>query len=91
MNRHSINGKAFWLTGNAYIGRYVSRYRTRCKERAGTFIRFHIKRQKRYHSPSKVMNKYLNIVDIPPVDGCDIITTIDVGMQDIAEKHWWMN
>lgn len=32
------------------------------------------------------MNKYLNIVDIPPVDGCDIITTIDVGMQDIAEK-----
>lgn len=34
----------------------------------------------------KVMNKYLNIVDIPPVDGCDIITTIDVGMQDICEK-----
>ena len=34
----------------------------------------------------KVMNRYLNIVDIPPVDGCDIITTIDVGMQDIAEK-----
>ena len=34
----------------------------------------------------KVMNQYLNIVDIPPVDGCDIITTIDVGMQDIAEK-----
>ena len=37
----------------AYIRRYVSRYRTRCKERVGTFIRFHIKRQKRYHSPSK--------------------------------------
>ena len=34
----------------------------------------------------KVMNKYLDIVDIPPVHGCDIITTIDVGMQDIAEK-----
>ena len=34
----------------------------------------------------KVMNKYLNIVDIPPVDGYDIVTTIDVGMQDIAEK-----
>lgn len=34
----------------------------------------------------KVMNKYLNIVDIPPIDGCDIITTIDVSMQDIAEK-----
>jgi len=34
----------------------------------------------------KVMNKYLNIVDIPPIDGCDIITTLDVGMQDICEK-----
>lgn len=34
----------------------------------------------------KVMNKYLNIVDTPPVDGCDVITTIDVGMQDIAER-----
>lgn len=34
----------------------------------------------------KVMNKYLNVVDIPPVDGSDIITTIDVGMQDICEK-----
>lgn len=34
----------------------------------------------------KVMNKYLNIVDIPPVDGCDLVTSIDVGMQDICEK-----
>lgn len=34
----------------------------------------------------KVMNKYLNIVDLPPVDGYDLITTIDVGMQDICEK-----
>ena len=32
------------------------------------------------------MNKYLNIVDIPPIDGCDLIATIDVGMQDICEK-----
>ncbi len=34
----------------------------------------------------KVMNKYLNIIDIPPVDGYDIVSTIDVGMQDICEK-----
>ena len=34
----------------------------------------------------KVMNTYLNIVDRPPVDGCDIITTLDVDMQDICEK-----
>lgn len=34
----------------------------------------------------KVMNKYLNIVDIAPIDGCDIVSTIDVDMQDICEK-----
>lgn len=34
----------------------------------------------------KVMNKWLNIVDRPPVDGCDLISTLDVGMQDICEK-----
>lgn len=34
----------------------------------------------------KVMNKYLNITDIEPVDGADIISTIDVDMQDICEK-----
>lgn len=34
----------------------------------------------------KVMNKFLNIVDVPPEDGSDVITTIDVDMQDICEK-----
>lgn len=34
----------------------------------------------------KVMNKYLNIVDRPAVDGCDLLTTLDVDMQDICEK-----
>lgn len=34
----------------------------------------------------KVMDRYLDIVDIPPVDGCDVVSTIDVGMQDIADK-----
>ena len=34
----------------------------------------------------KVMNKYLNITDIEPIDGADIISTIDVDMQDICEK-----
>ena len=34
----------------------------------------------------KVRNQYLNIVDKASVDGCDLITTIDVDMQDIAEK-----
>ena len=34
----------------------------------------------------KVMNRYLNIMDTPPVDGADIVTTIDVSMQDLAER-----
>ena len=34
----------------------------------------------------KVLNKYLSITDTPPTDGMDIITTIDVDMQDLAER-----
>ncbi len=34
----------------------------------------------------KVLNRYINITDVPPIDGADIVTTIDVGMQDLAER-----
>ena len=34
----------------------------------------------------KVLNTYLNITDTPPIDGADIVTTIDVGIQDLAER-----
>lgn len=34
----------------------------------------------------KVLNTFLNIVDTPPVDGADIVTTIDIDMQDLAER-----
>lgn len=34
----------------------------------------------------KVFSKYLTIVDRPAVNGCDIVTTLDVNMQDICEK-----
>lgn len=34
----------------------------------------------------KVLNKYMNIPVTPPIDGADIVTTIDVNMQDIAER-----
>ena len=34
----------------------------------------------------KVMNRYLSFIDVPPTDGDDIQTTINVQMQDIAEK-----
>ncbi len=34
----------------------------------------------------KVRNCYLPIEDVPPVNGADIVTTIDVKMQDFCEK-----
>lgn len=34
----------------------------------------------------RVRNRYLTIVDKPAEDGYDIVTTINVGMQDICEK-----
>ena len=34
----------------------------------------------------KIRNRYMNITVAPPVDGADIVTTIDVGMQDLAER-----
>jgi len=34
----------------------------------------------------KVLSKYLDIPVKSPIDGCDIVTTIDVGMQDLAER-----
>ncbi len=34
----------------------------------------------------KILNKYMNIPIILPTDGCDIVTTIDVNMQDLAER-----
>lgn len=34
----------------------------------------------------RVLGKFLSITDTPPVDGADIVTTIDVGMQDLAER-----
>ena len=34
----------------------------------------------------KVRNKFLDIIDTPPIDGADIVTTLDVSMQDLAER-----
>ncbi len=34
----------------------------------------------------KVLNRFLSFVEKPAEDGCDLVTTLDVGMQDICEK-----
>ena len=80
VKNHSVHWR------HAYIRRYVSGYSIRSKERTRIDIRSILKGQDGITHRQKVMNKYLNIIDKPAVDGCDIITTIDVGMQDIAEK-----
>ncbi|MCQ2213570.1 MAG: transpeptidase family protein [Bacteroidaceae bacterium] len=42
------------------------------------------KEGKKHHK--KVFNKYLDIIDLEPEDGFDLVTTIDVSMQDICES-----
>lgn len=34
----------------------------------------------------KVLNKVMNITEVPAIDGADLVTTIDVNMQDLAER-----
>ena len=34
----------------------------------------------------KVLNRFLTIVDQPAENGCDVVTTLDVSMQDLCEK-----
>ncbi len=39
-----------------------------------------------YSHRRKVLNKYMSIPVTAPIPGADIVTTIDVGMQDLAER-----
>lgn len=34
----------------------------------------------------KILNKFMNIPVTPPIDGADVVTTIDVNMQDLSER-----
>lgn len=34
----------------------------------------------------KVFDKQISEIVVPPVNGCDIVTTIDIGMQDLCER-----
>lgn len=86
MNWLSTSAKAIRFIGGTYVRRYVSGCNIGSKERNRVDVRLILKGQDGITHRQKVMNKYLNIIDKPAVDGCDIITTIDVDMQDIAEK-----
>lgn len=39
-----------------------------------------------YGHRQRVRNAYITIVDTPPIDGDDVITTLNIDMQDISEK-----
>lgn len=38
-----------------------------------------------YHR-QKVSNRYINVIDTMAIAGCDVVTTLDVALQDITEK-----
>jgi len=39
-----------------------------------------------FQHSKKELNKWVSVVDSAAVDGCDVVTTIDVGFQDLAER-----
>ncbi len=39
-----------------------------------------------YKHRRKVLNAWVDVVDSASINGCDIVTTIDVGIQDLAER-----
>lgn len=42
--------------------------------------------QNGYKHRKKVKNKYIDVIDVKPINGKDLVTTIDIGMQDIVES-----
>ena len=63
-------------------------YKTDGKPRTGLELSFDsiLHGEKGSAHRQKVLNRYLTIIDKPAVDGYDVMTTLNVGMQDICEK-----
>lgn len=63
-------------------------YKTDGKPRTGLELSFDsiLRGEKGSAHRQKVLNRYLTIIDKPAVDGYDVMTTLNVGMQDICEK-----
>lgn len=69
----SIVGDTYKEKGEAFSGLELA-YDTVLKGRPGFMHR------------RKMLNKYVNLLDSAATDGNDIVTTIDVGIQDLAER-----
>lgn len=69
----SIVGATYKESGKAYSGLELA-YDTILHGKPGILHR------------RKVLNRFINISDTAAVDGADIVTTIDVGIQDLAER-----
>ncbi len=69
----SIVGSTYNERGIAYAGLELA-YDSVLKGRPG------------FKHRRKVLNGWVDMLDSAAVDGCDIVTTIDVGMQDLAER-----
>lgn len=69
----TIVGGAYKESGVAYSGLELA-YDTILKGRPG------------FKHRRKVLNGWVDMLDSAAVDGCDVVTTIDVGIQDLAER-----
>ena len=81
--QHPFGSLAARTIGDLYKEQYGGR-----KPRCGIEMSFDsvLRGQDGIGHNEMVRNKFLTITDVPPVDGSDVVTTIDVNMQDLAER-----
>ncbi len=91
-NRGGLHTEEFKTRKNPY-GKLATRtigdlFKTSGEPRTGLELKFNkeLKGEPGLAHRQKVLNRYLSIVDKEAVNGCDILTTLNVGMQDICEK-----
>lgn len=81
--QHPFGSLAARTIGELYRERYGGRV-----PRCGLELAFDsvLRGKDGYGHREKVRNKFLTITDVPPEDGADIVTTLDVDIQDLAER-----
>lgn len=81
--QHPFGSLAARTIGELYRERYGGRV-----PRCGLELAFDsvLRGNDGYGHREKVRNKFLTITDVPPEDGADVVTTLDVDIQDLAER-----
>ncbi len=91
-NRGGLHTEEFKMRKNPY-GKLATRtigdlFKSSGKPRTGLELKFdkELRGEPGLAHRQKVLNRYLSIVDKEAVNGCDVLTTLNVSMQDICEK-----